>query len=315
MRRLLRVLLFLLVVQATVPAHASGCTVELFVLGAGQDAGAPQIGNPGDPAWDDPDLRLTATSLAVVDHAAGQRFLFEAAPQLTEQLQRLDTWAPANGSGLGLDGVFLTHAHIGHYAGLMFFGREAAGATGIPVHVMPRFAAFLRDNGPWSQLLALGNITVEPLANEVTVAVGPRVKVTPLLVPHRDEYSETVGFVVATPSSSALFLPDIDSWDQWTRETGVPLEDRVRAMNHLFVDATFFADGELPGRDMSQIPHPRVRDTMARLAALPADERRKVRFIHYNHSNPIRYPDSAESAEVAARGFAVARAGDRVCLH
>ena len=246
---------------------------------------------------------------------AGQRFLFEATPDITEQLQLLDTLAPPSpGPGLAIDGVFLTHAHIGHYAGLMFFGREAANTDGIPVYVMPRLTGFLRDNGPWDQLVGLGNITLQPLVHDQPAPAGERLMVTPLRVPHRDEYSETVGFVIATPSAKILFLPDIDSWDEWAAGSGITLADRVSELDWLFVDATFFDDNELPGRDMSGIPHPRVLETMNLLESLPAEQKSKVHFIHYNHTNPIRFPDSPESALVQARGFAVARAGDRLCL-
>ncbi|KAA9134225.1 MBL fold metallo-hydrolase [Marinihelvus fidelis] len=309
-----RGLLALVILIAPALAPAEECEVELFVLGAGQDAGAPHIGYPDDPAWADPALGQTATSIAVVDHVAGERFLFEATPHVTRQLQLLDTLAPADGPGLGLDGVFLTHAHIGHYAGLMYFGREGAGADGIPVFVMPRFAAFLQGNGPWSQLVKLENIVIQPLAAETPVQASKGIHVTPLTVPHRDEFSETVGFVIVTNASKTLFLPDLDSWDEWAQASGIDLATRVVELDHLFVDATFFQDGELTGRDMSEIPHPRVKDTMERLSGLSPELRQKVRFIHYNHTNPIRFPASPESALVSARGFDVARAGDRLCL-
>ena len=85
-------------------------------------------------------------------------------------------------------------------------------------------------------------------------------------------------------------------------------------VDYAFLDATFWDDGELTGRDMSAIPHPRVRRTMDALAGLPEAERGKLNFIHYNHTNPIRDPASAQSREVIARGFHVARGGDRHCL-
>ena len=72
-----------------------------------------------------------------------------------------------------------------------------------------------------------------------------------MLIPHRDEYSETVGFVIRGPDRSALFLPDIDKWDRWERKIADVLADADVA----YLDGTFFADGELLGRDMSKIPH------------------------------------------------------------
>ncbi|EAQ27968.1 hypothetical protein NAP1_10253 [Erythrobacter sp. NAP1] len=288
------------------------CALELVVLGAGQDAGAPQLGNPLDEA-----PPLLPTALGIVDRAAGQRYLFEATPAITEQVHALDRIEAGDAStpgSLGLDAVFVTHAHIGHYLGLAQFGVESAGADGQRVFAMPRMAQFLRVNGPWSQLVEFGNIDLVELADEQPVKLSDNFSVTPMRVPHRDEYSETVGFQMSSTGKRVVFIPDLDSWDEWEEMSGDSLEALIARVDFAFVDATFFDDNELPGRDMSAIPHPRVSSTMERLAHLPEAERAKVHFIHYNHTNPIREPQSAESALVAERGFHVARRGDRHCL-
>jgi pyrroloquinoline quinone biosynthesis protein B len=301
-----------------------GCDVEFIILGTGQDAGAPQIGNPKDPAWKDPNKILLAASAALVDHRSGQRFLFEATPDIRAQLQHLDELAPSLTPGLGVSGVFITHAHIGHYAGLMFFGRESAGTTGIPVHVMPRMAGFLAANGPWSQLVDLGNIKLEPLpALQDIQILGDGVSVSPFKVPHRDEYSETVGYVIKGPTKSALFLPDIDSWEAWDVQAQQPffsepdqttIQAFVQYVDYAYLDATFYDDNELPGRDMSKIPHPRVTETMDLFQDRAASERAKIRFFHINHTNPIRFESSPQYKAVIERGYGVAKKGDRVCL-
>lgn len=300
--------------QLETSASDVSCATELIVLGIGQDAGAPQIGNRDDPAWADRSLKLTATSIALVDHRDQKRYLFEATPHITEQLQLLDDLAPMEAGSLGVDGVFLTHAHIGHYAGLMFFGREAAGAKNIPVHVMPRFADYLESNGPWSQLVSLGNIDLQLLAERTPAPLGGGISVTPYRVPHRDEYSETVAYIIEAGDASALFVPDIDSWEEWETEFGVKLTEIVETVDYAFLDATFFDDNELPGRDMSLIPHPRVTETMYFLQDYPDDVRARVHFIHINHTNKIRFEDSEETQSVLRRGFRVAREGQKVCL-
>ena len=307
-------MLFALLAAALTPPIAQ-CSLELVVLGAGQDAGAPQIGNANDPGWRDPDARLLATSLALVDRTAGTRYLFEATPDIGEQLHALDAIAPADGDDgrLGLDGIFLTHAHIGHYAGLMMLGFESASTKGVPVFAMERMTTFLAANGPWSQLLDLGNIALATLEPDRATIVGGDLAVFPMRVPHRDEFSETVGYSVSTQGKRFFFLPDIDSLSAWQAMGGPSLEAIVEAHDLVFLDSTFYDDGELE-RDMSAIPHPRTKATMAALAHLPADERARVHFIHYNHSNPIRDAASPQSQAVAQAGFRVARRGDRHCL-
>ena len=298
-----------------VSAALADCKTELIVLGAGQDAGAPQIGNSQDAGWNDPALQLYPVSLGLVDHDSGARYLFDASPQVTAQLQLFDALTGSSqDKGLHLDGVFLTHAHIGHYAGLIFFGREAAGARDLPVYAMPRMGAFLRENGPWGQLVELDNISIRNLSDRTEIGLSSGLSVTPVQVPHRDEYSETVGYVIKGAEASALFVPDIDSWDAWQSEYGVSIDDMVAQVDYAFLDASFFDNHELVGRDMSEIPHPRVTETMALFADAATDIRKRIHFIHYNHTNPIRDPNSADTRSVAEAGFNIARRGDRICL-
>lgn len=287
-----------------------------LVLGIAQDGGFPQAGTKESPAWEDPSLRRRVACLALVDPASGERFLLDATPDLPEQLHRLDRAAPVDDTP-GLAGILLTHAHVGHYGGLIHLGREAMGARAVPVHAMPRMAAFLRGNGPWELLLRLGHVELRPLAEGVPVRLAPQLTATPLRVPHRDEYSETVGFLVAGPRRKLLWLPDIDKWERWD-EQGVRLEEVLSGVDVAYLDGTFFDDGEVPGRAMAEIPHPFVRETLARLAPLAAAERAKVRFVHLNRTNPLLAPESAAGRaarrEVAAAGMGVAEEGERIDL-
>jgi len=209
-----------------------------------------------------------------------------------------------------LDGVFLTHAHIGHYTGLMHFGREAVGASDIPVYAMPMMAAYLSNNGPWDQLLSLQNIELRPLADGVPVELNGSLRVTPIQVPHRQEYSETVGYRIDGPNKSAVFIPDIDKWENWSTD----IRDVIRDVDYALLDATFFADGELPGRDMSMIKHPFVSESMALFDALSDEQKSRVIFIHMNHTNPLLIDGSPAQSEVQKRGFRFAKEGLRLPL-
>jgi pyrroloquinoline quinone biosynthesis protein B len=306
------VLAIALLVSGAEMATAKTCPVELIVLGTGQDGGSPQLGHDDDPAWKDPALRRTATSLGIIDRRNGRRWLIDATPDLRDQLHQFDKLAPVKRPAPGLDGVFLTHAHIGHYAGLMFFGRESMGTSALPVWAMPRMGEYLRKNGPWSQLVGLGNISLKPLTDRTPVDLDG-LTVTPLRVPHRQEFSEVVGFRIDGPNRKVLFIPDIDRWEDWDAQ-GVRIEDQLARVDIAYLDGTFFADGELPGRDMSTIPHPMIIRSMDRFAALPETERTKIRFIHLNWSNPARFPNSTRRVLVEAAGFHVAEEMERQCL-
>jgi pyrroloquinoline quinone biosynthesis protein B len=279
------------------------------VLGVAQDAGFPQAGcrkQCCQAAWDDHKLRRYVACLAIVDPQTGQRWLIDCTPDFREQLRALDQLTPQNRSS-NLDGILLTHAHIGHYAGLIHLGREVMGANGVPIYAMPRMREFLDNNAPWEQLIRLGQITLEDLAAGQPVKLNRRIEVTPFLVPHRDEYSETVGFSIQGPARTVIYIPDIDKWERWE----IRIEDILVDADIAYLDGTFFANGELPGRDMSKIPHPFVAESIARFRNLSAKDRDKVRFIHANHTNPILNPSSAATRSVNAAGHHVAEQGER----
>ena len=282
----------------------------IYILGVAQDAGFPQAGcyKPHCmPGWNDPERKITATSLGLIDPSSKKKYIFEATPDFPEQLFLLEQEAPSD--DFSLNGIFITHAHIGHYTGLMYLGREAMGAKGLPVYVMPKMEQYLRENGPWSQLIALNNISLMPLRNDRS-EVFNNLKVTPFLVPHRDEFSETVGYSIQGPKKTALFIPDINKWSQWKEN----ILERIQLVDYALIDATFYDNNELPGRDMSKIPHPFVVETMATLSLLPREQREKVWFIHMNHTNPLLDPQSKQSKQVRAAGFNIAEEGIRLAL-
>ena len=285
--------------------------LELIILGVAQDAGYPQINCYAEhclPAWQKPELRRLATSLAVVDHQHKTKYLFEATPDIKEQLYRLHQIAPDN--EYRLNGIFLTHAHMGHYAGLVHLGREAAATKNIPVYAMPRMKQFLETNGPWSQLVKLKNIQLTALKDQQATQLATKLKVIPLLVPHRDEFSETVGYKIVGPKKSVLFIPDIDKWQKWSTD----IRELIKQVDYAFVDATFFAAAELPNRDMSEVPHPFVSESMQLFANLSKKDKAKVRFIHFNHSNPLLIDGSDAQRQVRKQGFKFAKEGMRIFL-
>jgi pyrroloquinoline quinone biosynthesis protein B len=274
-------------------------SVEAILLGVAQDGGVPQAGCTCArcrEARADPALRQWAACLGLVDRAAAQSWLIDATPDFREQLHTLQERAPE----CSLAGIALTHAHVGHYAGLIHLGREAANAQRLPVYASARMAGFLGQHAPWSQLVALGNIELRVLTPGQEVELSPRLWLTPLAVPHRDEFSDTLAYLVRGPGQRLFYCPDIDGWDRWSRDVG----QVVSGADVALLDGTFFSADELPGRDISQIPHPLATGTAQRLAGADSE----VRLIHLNHSNPLLRP-GAERAWLAARGIGVGATG------
>jgi pyrroloquinoline quinone biosynthesis protein B len=284
----------------------------LVVLGIAQDGGVPQAGTKAHAGWDDPAARRLVACLAIVDPETSERWLIDATPDFKEQLHRLDKVFPVKGRP-GLDGIFITHAHMGHYTGLMHLGLESMGAKEVSVHAMPRMRAYLSRNGPWDQLVRYKNIVLEPLEDGAPVRLNERLTITPFLVPHRQEYSEVVGFLIKGPKRSVLFIPDIDKWEDWDRQ-GVRIESMLAKVDVAYLDGTFYGSGEIPGRDMSSFPHPFITHSMERFQSLPKLQRAKVRFIHLNHTNSALHAGSEARVNIEKKGFRVAEEMERVIL-
>lgn len=286
--------------------------VSLVVLGTVQDGGSPHIGCNKSCCKDlftHPDYRRKVVSLSVIDRENKQTWLFEATPDMPAQAKMLK-----NLSGFQQketpDGIFLTHAHIGHYTGLMYLGKEAINSKSVPVYAMPRMRDFLEHNGPWSQLVSMSNMALQTLQNEQTNTLSSNVKVTAIIVPHRDEFSETVGYRIEGPTKKVLFIPDINKWSVWIKD----IAKEIEAVDYAYVDGTFYSGDEIQTRNIAEIPHPFIIESMKLLAGLPAKEKAKVHFIHFNHTNPVINPKSKEALTVLKNGFRIAKFGEQVDL-
>lgn len=278
----------------------------LIVLGIAQDGGYPHAGCRRDCCrlvYEGKRSPKSPVCLGLVDRQAGKVFMLEATPEFAGQWRHLQEVADCLDKQAP-DGILLTHAHIGHYSGLMQLGREVMGAKNVPVWVMPRMERFLWENGPWRQLVDLHNIETQPLWPDSVAQLTASLHITPFLVPHRDEYSETVGYCIESPRKKVIFIPDIDKWEKWPQN----IIEKVRSADHALLDATFFKDGELTGRAMKEVPHPFVAETMLRFATEPAAEKKKVTFIHFNHTNPLMWDEKTKN-EVRKAGFSLAEEG------
>ena len=280
-----------------------------LVLGTAQDGGHPQAGCKASCCNSPGALEaapLYPSSLAVCDPASRQNWIIDCTPAFPQQLALLEKSIPLN----AIPGFLLTHAHIGHYTGLIQLGREVLNAAGAEVYVLEGMKAFLESNLPWKELVTEKNIELRSARPGQAIDLSPAIRVTPYLVPHRDEYSETACFRVDGPTRSLLWLPDVDVWEDMTPA----IEDLISDVDIAFLDGTFFNAEELPGRDLRSIAHPFIEDSIRRFSALPAVEREKIRFIHLNHSNPAIQPTSAAARKIEQAGHSIASQGDLIEL-
>jgi pyrroloquinoline quinone biosynthesis protein B len=257
--------------------------VVLKVLGTIQDGGIPHMGCNKICClkyFKNNTFRVGVSSLGISNLKNETNYLIDATPNVNHQLKALiGTSNPSE----KLNGIFLTHAHMGHYSGLLNFGREAMNSKNIPLYLMPRFYNFIQDNGPWNQLVKLENVMLKR-------------------IPHRDEYSETVGFLIEGNTKSALYIPDIDKWEKWNNS----IVELIKNVDYAFLDGTFYDEKEVNNRDISEIPHPFIIESLKLFNPLDKSEKNKIYFIHLNHTNPLLNSDSSEYNRVIREGFNVA---------
>lgn len=282
---------------------------HLLITGIAQDAGYPQAGCTKTcciDAFSSPEKRKHPVSLSIIG-ADDEWWMIECTPDVKYQID-MTMKHMEKATYVAPTGIFLTHAHIGHYAGLIHFGREVMGATKQVVYSLPRMKTFLTENGPWSQLVKLENIVLRDISFDRPVKLSNEISVTPIQVPHRDEFSETAGYLIQGPNKKVLFIPDIDKWTKWDQE----INEWIEQVDFAILDATFYDQNELPGRDMNEIPHPFVVESIAHFSKLSNQDKNKVIFIHLNHSNDLIDEQSAATMEVIKQGFRVAREGQKI---
>jgi pyrroloquinoline quinone biosynthesis protein B len=269
-------------------------STKVIVLGTAQDGGVPQIGCNQEICKTQ---RHFVTSLAVVHGNA--LYLIDATPDLRDQHRQLVNRYPELSKTNLFDAIFLTHAHMGHYSGLLFLGKESISTRQIPVFCSSEMASYLTKNAPWSLLIENKNIDLHPFKSGKEMDFGFRIM--PLAVPHRKEFTDTYGFMIQGANKSLLYIPDIDSWG--------PVKDSLAKWlthsDYALIDGTFYSASELPGRNIKLVPHPTIEHSMEFFHALPKFKSR-IYFTHLNHTNPVFDLQSSERKKIQDAGYAVA---------
>jgi len=276
--------------------------VSLKVLGTIQDGGIPHLGcnkKCCEEYFLNQTQRIGVSSLGISNLKNNKNYLIDATPDINFQLKKLIGNENISNK---LNGIFITHAHMGHYSGLLNLGRESFSSSLVPLFVMPKMHEFISSNGPWDQLVKLKNVDLKSLSNNKPEVLGDNLSIVPFLVPHRDEYSETVGYKIIGPNKTALFIPDIDKWEKWE----ISIVELVKEVDYAFLDGTFYDAKEINNRDISEIPHPFIIESLELFKNLSVVDKNKVYFIHLNHTNPAIDKSSVPFKNIISKGFNVA---------
>ena len=279
----------------------------IHVLGTAQDGGYPQIGCNEvccNLAWKNPEIKKYPSSIALVDESKKKYWIFDITPEVKSQLHLLNAFE------CSLSGIFITHAHIGHYMGLINLGLEVMNLKEIPVYIMPRMKDFIMGNTLLNQLVENNNINLIPLEADQEVYINNLLSVEAFNVPHRNELSETVGYKIIGKGKTAIYLPDIDSWKNFENK----LRFLIDTNDILYIDGTFYDKTEISSRDVSKIPHPEIKETIKMLSDLSPADRKKIHFIHFNHTNDaIRYKSKIHE-RILDNGFSISRENQQFIL-
>ena len=165
---------------------------------------------------------------------------------------------------------------------------------------------FIKSNRAFNFLIKSKNINLEIIQEGQNIDLRDNVYISSFLVPHRNEMSETVGYKVKSSKKSIIYLPDIDSWEEWDKD----INDIVKNNDYLLIDGTFYAKDEIPNRDIQTIPHPSIAESLDKFSNLSKENRKKVFFTHLNHTNKILKESNAETISLLKKGYNIASDGE-----
>ena len=288
----------------------AGESVEVTVLGNAQDGGYPQVGCMKDccrKAREKPGLSRMPVSLGLKG-ADRSTHVFEASRMMSQQF---DLWSSLGEVLWPPSSFCLTHAHLGHIDGLGLLGREAMGLRGVKVHCSDSMSSFVRQTPSLNILIQQGVIDLHvwnPM-EEFELTEGCGFTVTAVPIPHRSELSDNHALIIRGPTKSLLFMPDHDSWaETLIGDLGITQWLKEMKIDIALIDGTFWDYGEISHRDITEIPHPTVTETLSRLGEKTITDP-DIYFTHFNHTNPLLNERSIQTKKLLSMGWRVSEQG------
>ncbi|MCJ7479159.1 MAG: MBL fold metallo-hydrolase [Candidatus Nanohaloarchaeota archaeon QJJ-7] len=262
------------------------------ILGSAQDGGVPHLRCSCDAcqaAREDPNKQRYATALKVYDEEKGVNYLFDASPDIRFQLG--DEF---------MDGIFISHGHLGHVTGLLYLGKESINSNMTDVYCSESAADFLKENYPYRLLVDRNNIVLNTFEeNGHENLMGMKVDFVPVI--HRYVPTDMHAFRIKTDDTNLFYMTDIDHWtDDAIKE--------VESADVAIIDGCFWSQEEIDRYE--RVPHPPIKESLEIFEDTDTD----IIFTHINHTNPVLDPESEERKKVEEAGFRIAEEGMEIEL-
>lgn len=269
--------------------------VIIQILGTAQDGGIPQLGcncSNCKLAHNDESYARLVASIAIIGNS--NTILVDTTPDIVKQLNNLRNYK-APSSKNPIDGVIITHLHLGHYIGLLQFGTEAAATKELAVYTTEEVKEFITTNKPFKYLKERKQISLCRLTLNNEISFN-EFSICPFEVPHRNEDGNTIGIEIKNDKtdSTLLYISDTDSL---TNE----IIQKINSAEKVVFDGTFYSEDELPRQ--KDVPHPPMMTTAT---ILGYQDPKKFYFTHLNHSNPAVNSRSQEAKALEKMNYGIA---------
>jgi pyrroloquinoline quinone biosynthesis protein B len=279
-----------------------GHNTMAVILGIAQDGGVPHPNCYCETcnSFSAKNKQLSPSSIAVIDDT--QLHLIDITRDLNRQLRMIP-------KQMEVSDIWLTHGHLGHIDGMGLFGKEAIDAKGIIVHASESMTELINNTPRWRSLIDFGTFIIHPFTSNKTIQTSEFLSITPIPVPHRNEWTDTHAFIIKGKEKSILYLPDHDTWEETLESLGKEtIFEWFESLevDIFFIDGTFWSSNEL--KRQNEVPHPPILETIQRLNN--SNKRFDVRFIHLNHSNPLLNPESKETKILQDSGYKICVEGE-----
>tara|TARA_B000000460_G_scaffold228806_1_gene185323 strand:+ start:148 stop:1077 length:930 start_codon:yes stop_codon:yes gene_type:complete len=309
--------------------------MRIKVLGAAAGGGYPQWNcnhpNSRRARSSDPAAQQRTQSSIAVSVDGDHWFLFNASPDLRQQINENDVLHPREGLRHSpIQGVVLTNADVDHIAGLLNL-RESQPlrlyGTNKVLDVLQGNSVFNVLNPKFVERIPL-SLDV-PLQLQLPNGVATGLVVVPFAVPGKvalwlEEKNKDVALAAVGEDTIALEIRNANQEIQFFYIPGCAemtddLSDRLRGAPLVFFDGTLWRDDEMIRDDVGvktgkRMGHMSMSGDDGSIAAFDNLRVKRKVFIHINTTNPVLLEDSDQRKFSTKAGWEVSYDGMEINL-